>query len=93
MAELHALLLTRLNRTVAARTLDEVDRSKFTSVVRANVFDEARAREIISQYADKDFTLTDAISFAVMERFNILRAFALDRHFAQYGWVILPSPE
>jgi predicted nucleic acid-binding protein len=33
--------------------------------------------------------LTDAISFAVMERPGIGHAFAFDRHFAQYGVALL----
>ena len=48
--------------------------------------DERRAREIVFGYADKDFSLTDATSFAVMERLRIPQAFTLDRNFAQFGW-------
>jgi predicted nucleic acid-binding protein len=33
--------------------------------------------------------MTDAISFAVMERLHITRVFAFDRHFAQYGFTVL----
>ena len=36
--------------------------------------------------------MTDAISFAVMERLHITRAFTFDRHFAQYGFTVL-SPD
>jgi uncharacterized protein len=55
--------------------------------VRAN--DEERARQIIFQYDDKDFSFTDAISFAIMERLNLKLAFSFDRHFAQYGFTTL----
>jgi uncharacterized protein len=48
-----------------------------------------RGREIIYRYGDKDFTLTDATSFAVMERLAITRAFSFDHHFSQYGFTIL----
>ena len=48
-----------------------------------------RAREIIRQYEDKSFSLTDATSFAVMERLRISYAFTFDRNFAQYGFTIL----
>ena len=89
LAELHALLLTRLDRRVAARVLAEVDASALTTVVRVAARDERRAREIISGYTDKDFSLTDATSFAVMERLHIGQAFTLDRNFLQFGWALL----
>jgi predicted nucleic acid-binding protein len=63
-----------------------------TTMVRSRASDEERAREIIYQYDDKDFSMTDAISFAVMERLQITRAFTFDRHFAQYGFTVL-TPE
>lgn len=89
LAELHALLLTRLDRHVAARVLAEVDASDLTTVVRVSARDERRAREIVFVYADKDFSLTDATSFAGMERLRIVRAFTLDQNFAQFGWTVL----
>ena len=46
----------------------------------------ADAREIVFGYSDKDFSLTDATSFAVMERLRIPQAFTLDQNFAQFGW-------
>ena len=88
MAETHALLLIRLGRAVAARFLQEMDRSA-TTLVRVSLRDERRARAIIFQYDDKDFSLTDAISFAVMERLRMAHAFTFDRHFAQYGFTVL----
>jgi len=39
----------------------------------------------LERYADKDFSLTDAISFAVMEWLGISVALSLDRHFVEYG--------
>jgi predicted nucleic acid-binding protein len=51
--------------------------------------DVERAKAIIYQYDDRDFSLTDATSFAVMERLRIPTAFTFDRHFAQYGFTVL----
>jgi predicted nucleic acid-binding protein len=42
------------------------------------------------QYADKDFSLTDCISFVVMRQFGITTAFAFDKHFTQAGFQKLP---
>jgi len=88
IAETHALLLARRGRAIASRGLGEIDNST-TTVVRISSRDERRAREIIRRYDDKDFSLTDAASFAVMERLRIPHAFTLDRHFAQYGFTVL----
>jgi len=51
--------------------------------------DEKEARHIIEKYADKDFSYTDAVSFAMMRRLNINAAFSFDHHFAQYGVKVL----
>lgn len=88
VAETHALLLNRLNRQIALRFLQQLDRGG-TTIVRVNHRDEQRARAIIVRYDDKDFSLTDATSFAVMERLRIGVAFSFDRDFAQYGFQLL----
>ncbi|MHB8577630.1 MAG: type II toxin-antitoxin system VapC family toxin, partial [Dehalococcoidia bacterium] len=59
--------------------------------MRVTEGDEQRARDIIAQYSDKKFSYTDATSFAVMERLQIDMAFPLDRNFAQFGFIVLPS--
>ncbi len=64
-------------------------RSGTTSVVRVEEGDEERAFVIITRYQDKDFSMTDATSFAVMERLNLHWAFSFDSDFRQYGWNIL----
>ena len=88
IAETHALLLRRLGRRVAVRFLLEHDRDS-TEVVRVGESDEENAREIIVSHGDKDYTLTNATCFAVMERLGITTAFTFDRHFAQYGFAVL----
>lgn len=85
IAETHTLLLTRRNRDVAAQVLARLDASD-TRIVRATEADERRAREIIRQYVDKDFSLIDTISFAVMERLHLRLAWTYHAHFAQFGF-------
>lgn len=89
VAEAHALLLSRLGRPWATRFLHDLDQSRGTNIVRVTAADEQRARDIVDRYEDKDFSLTDAISFSVMERLEIAFAFTFDQHFAQYGWQVL----
>ena len=86
--ELHGLLVNRLNRKIALATLGALRVSQ--TVVRVRVRDAARAEAILMQYDDEAFSLTDALSFAVMQRLGINRTRSLDQHFAQYGWQIVP---
>lgn len=90
VAETHALFLTRLGLTDATAFLRQMDQSS-TTVLRVSQRDEERARQLIYHYSDKDFSLTDATSFVVMERLGISVAFTFDRHFAQYGLTVLPA--
>lgn len=91
MAETHALLVNRLNRDLAS-TFVKAIYAGATTIIRVSKRDEERAWQIIDQYDDKGFSLTDATSFAVMERLHIDAAFTFDADFAQYGLSVL-TPE
>jgi predicted nucleic acid-binding protein len=69
LAETHALVLARLGPRVALRVLQEIDNSEIR-VVRPDSADEQGGRAILVKYADKAFSLTDAISFAAMDRLH-----------------------
>lgn len=90
IAETHALLLTRMNPLTATRFLQETEVSSMV-IARAQERDEASARSIIYSYRDKTFSLTDAISFAIMERLEIRLAFTFDRDYSQYGFEAIRS--
>ncbi|MFQ5666251.1 MAG: type II toxin-antitoxin system VapC family toxin [Candidatus Binatia bacterium] len=80
-AEAHALLLRRLGRSIAREWLLTARLPTFRVLPR----EEERAKEIVGSYADKDWSLCDAISFAVLEQRGVRTAFSFDRHFRQYG--------
>ncbi len=88
VAETHQLFLVRLGRRYAAAFLRQLQGSS-TAVVRVRARDEEQAKEIIFRYTDKDFSFADALSFAVMERLGISRAFTFDSDLAQYGFTQL----
>jgi len=88
LIESHALILSVLGRGRAAQFLKDMEESN-TVVIRARAADEERAKQILFQYTDKEFSFADAISFAMMERFAIRLAFSFDRDFAQYGFTVL----
>lgn len=81
VAETHALVLARLGRELAREWLLTFD----WNVLRVSPEDERHARSIIENYRDKDFSFTDATSFALMQRYGIKVAFTFDRHFRQFG--------
>jgi len=80
-AEAHALLLRKLGRTIARQWL-------FTGhlpVLTVLPAEERRAKDILARHVDKDWTLCDATSFAVLDARRVSRAFTFDHHFRQYG--------
>jgi predicted nucleic acid-binding protein len=79
--EAHALLLRKLGRMLAREWV----LTGGLPVVRALPEEEARAREMIARHSDKDWSLCDAISFAVLDARGIRRAFTFDHHFVQYS--------
>jgi uncharacterized protein len=88
VAETHALILRRLGHNQAAAFLRESETGD-VNVIRATQEDEDSGRSVVLRYNDKDFSLTDAISFAVMERLVLRLAFAFDSDFEQYGFEVL----
>ena len=90
LIESHALILSVLGRIQATQFLKDMQESN-TVMIRVSASDEARAKQILFQYDDKDFSFADAISFAVMERLAIRLAFTFDRDFAQYGFTVLTA--
>ena len=80
-AETHALLLRRLGRGIAREWL----LTGGVTVVPVLPAEEQRAKEILARHTDKDWTLCDAISFAVLDTRRVTRAFTFDHHFRHYG--------
>ncbi len=88
--ETHALLVRKLGRAIAHEWL----LTSGLPVVRALPAEEQRAKEILTRHTDKDWTLCDAISFAVLDARRVVRAFTFDHHFRQYGRIqVLGLPQ
>jgi predicted nucleic acid-binding protein len=91
--ELMTLLRMRIGHEAAVR-VGELLRSGEVGVL-ANVEPEdfERAWRQFRREKDKQYSFTDCTSFAVMRRLGIRTAAALDVHFQQAGFEVLPSPE
>lgn len=83
--ETYTLLLVRLGRATAVEWGRGLLASDVVQMLRVDPDHEARAWEIILQFADKDFSYTDATTFALAESLEIDEALSLDRHFHRYG--------
>ena len=91
VAETHALLLRRVGRGTA-ETFARVVRASPNLVVTSTPELEAAALdEWIGRFEDQDFSLIDAVSFAVMAERGIREALTQDRHFATAGFVVVPA--
>ena len=77
--EAHALLLARLGRALARQWLTQSG----LEVVKVAPDEEERGLELIVSQADKDWSLCDATSFAVIELRIARGAFTFDRHFRE----------
>jgi uncharacterized protein len=75
----------------AMRFLDSVRQSGRVTKVYSDAALEVEAEKLLRRYADQDFSLTDAISCAVMQERGITEAFAFDNHFVTAGFAVVPD--
>ena len=81
--EAHALLVRKLGRAIARQWL----LTGGLPVLRVLPAEEQHAKEILARHSDKDWTLCDAISFALLDARHVTKAFTFDHHFQQYGQI------
>jgi predicted nucleic acid-binding protein len=74
------LLRSHLGRRAAMAFRDGFDRGVVT-IVGVTAQDLRRGRQIAREWSDQAFNIVDCTSFALIERLDIRRAFAFDRHF------------
>jgi uncharacterized protein len=86
VAETHALLLRRVGRAAALTFLQTVGESPNIVVRSSRELEAAAERDWLARYDDQDFSLADAVSFAVMTERGIRDALALDHHFVVAGF-------
>ena len=82
-------------RPAGELAVEELRRAHDTTIVpqSRDLFD--RGWELFRRHRDKDWSLTDCISFVVMADFGLKDALSSDRHFEQAGYraLLLHEPE
>lgn len=89
--ETFTLLARRTSYPFAVERARNIVASTILEVLRPAAEDELRALELFEKYADQRVSFTDCISFVLMRRARITRAFTFDSHFARAGFSVWPS--
>jgi len=89
LTELANALSGRRKRTGFLRVLDALRRNPRAIIVPPTEELFERGIALYAERSDKDWSLTDCISFAVMREMNINEALTGDRHFEQAGFKAL----
>jgi hypothetical protein len=90
IAETYIVLLKELGHKVALEFLERVNASPRILKICSNENIETEAEGILAKYVDQDFSYTDAVSFVIMKRQKIRKAFCFDKHFATAGFINVP---
>jgi len=87
VVETWCLIRARLGRAAAMRFWDGFD-GGLVDILGVAAEDFRRARELAQEWPDQAFSIVDCTSFALIERLEIRRAFAFDKHFrsVRLGW-------
>jgi uncharacterized protein len=92
LVELCALMVGRLSHSHATRAGTFIRTSPDITLVHPDLADESAAWRLFVERSDKRYSLTDCVSFVIMRRLKLTTALALDRHFAQEGFDLVPEP-
>ena len=76
-------------RKAAAEAVEALRRSAAVTIEAQSSGQFSRGLESFKQASDKQWSLTDCVSFQIMEREGIQSALTYDRHFVQAGYEAL----
>jgi len=82
--------LHELGHAAASAFLERIRTSPRIVRVYSTEAIEAEAQAMLGTYHDHDFSYVDAVSFTIMKRQKIRKAFAFDKHFLTAGFLIAP---
>ena len=90
IAETYIILLKELRHKAAIEFLERIKASPRILKIYSNENIETEAEGILAKYMDQDFSYTDAVSFVLMKRQKIRKAFCFDKHFVTAGFTNIP---
>ncbi|HCC69375.1 MAG TPA: DNA-binding protein [Nitrospiraceae bacterium] len=90
IAETYVLILNALGYKAALNFLTRIKASPRILKIYSSEDIEAEAEKILTKYVDQDFSYTDAVSFVIMKRLKIKKAFCFDKHFLTAGFINVP---
>jgi predicted nucleic acid-binding protein len=88
--EVFTLLGRRAGNKFAADRALNIYASRVIKIMRPDRKAEIQAIDTFEKYADQKISFTDCISFVLMKREGIKRAFSFDFHFRLAGYDVLP---
>jgi predicted nucleic acid-binding protein len=89
--ETFTLLARRTSYVFAAQRARSLLASRTLEIVRPVQEDEQRAVDLFEKFADQEVSFTDCVSFVLMRKHRLQRAFAFDRHFVHAGFRLWPA--
>lgn len=90
LTELATLLGRRSDRGFAAQRIRSIYESELIDIFRPDEADEHEALVLFEKYYDQHISFTDCVSFVLMKKRGIHRAFSFDRHFDLPGFTRIP---
>lgn len=92
LAEVVDALSQVINRPTVIALVDALERDDNVTIVPADDRGWEAGMRVFRERGDKNWSLTDCISFAVMEQEGLREALTADLHFEQAGFVALFKP-
>ena len=89
IAETQIWLRRRFGSDTALAFLKNINESARIEIVYPDAALEKKAKGILRQYADQDFSLADAISFAWLKEAGLSDVFSFDQHFVTAGYTLV----
>ncbi len=90
VSETYILIRRAIGHKPAIAFLENVAASPRIIKVYSDSSLEQTAEDTLCKYRDQDFSYTDAVSFAVMDQYEITKAFSFDQHFIIAGFSLIP---
>ena len=90
IAETYIVLLKELRHEAAIEFLERIKASARILKICSNESIETEAEGILVKYIDQDFSYADAVSFVIMKRQKIRKAFCFDKYFMTAGFTNIP---